>query len=156
MGRSEEGDADLRQHEAMTEGLHQLAVIGAKKSAHRWWAFEGSTKVDCFIETDKVRIYVEGKRTEPLSSATAWFPLRNQFVRNLEAAHEHAAGKNFACVVMSESPIEVTSDQIAEGLPHLTPDEREKLLRHYLGNITWSKACDATGVCFADLPDTCS
>jgi len=154
MGKAEDSDPDSRRRDAMTEGLRQLATVGARGSALRWWAFEGSTKVDCYIDTERVRLYVEGKRTEPLSSATAWFPARNQFVRNLEAAREHAAGKNFACLLMSEAPVTITSAQIADGLPHFTPIERENLLQHYLGNVTWRQACNATGVCFSALPDT--
>jgi hypothetical protein len=156
MGKAEDGDPDSRKREAMSEGLRQLATVGARGSAHRWWAFEGSTKVDCFIETERVRLYVEGKRTEPLSSAINWFPERNQFARNLEAAREHAVGKNFACLLMSEAPVAVTNAQIADGLPHFTPIERENLLQHYLGNITWRQACNATGVAFSALPDTSS
>lgn len=148
-------DTEPGRNDAKAEGLRELATFGTKKSSRRWWAFEGSTKVDCYIETENLRLYIEGKRTEDLSKATDWFPVRNQFVRNLESAREHAEGKPFACLLMSESPIMVTPDQIAAGLPHLTPAERQELMRHFLGNITWEEACKATGACFADLPDTC-
>jgi hypothetical protein len=50
-------------------------------SARRaWWAFEGWTSVDCWLETDQLVVFIEGKRTEPISAATSWFPVRNQVV----------------------------------------------------------------------------
>ena len=155
MGLAENGPIG-KQKQAIAAGLEQLALKGVKGSSMKWWAFEGRTKVDCYIETERLRLYVEGKRTEALSSATAWYPARNQFVRNLEAAREHAGDVPFACIMMSESPICVNQAQLDAGLPHLAPHERVGLLRRYLGNVTWGRACALTKVSFAELPDTCA
>jgi hypothetical protein len=154
IGQTGNGDVASRQREVIELGLDELAEAGPNRSARVWWAFEGSTSVDCYIKTEKFNLYVEGKRTESLSKTIDWFPTRNQFVRNLESAREHSGCEPFACILMSESPITVTPDRIAAGLPHLTLLERDELLKHYLGNITWKEACDVTGVCFEDLPDT--
>lgn len=146
----------LEKTEAMREGLRLLNEFGSRRARQQWWSFEGETHVDYFIATDRgLQLYVEGKRTESLSSSTAWFPQRNQFVRNIEAAREDAGGALFACLLMSEVEIEVPPNSIASGLPHLDPSERRDLLQHYVGNVTWQRACEITGIPFADLPDVC-
>jgi hypothetical protein len=38
--------------------------------------------------------------------------------------------------------------------PHLAASERQELHAHYLGNITWRQACDATGLDIASLPNS--
>ncbi len=147
----------LDRTEAIREGLRLLNEFGAGGARQQWWAFEGQTHVDFFIETDRgFRIYVEGKRTEALSSSTAWFPWRNQFVRNIEAAREDANGAPFAFLLMSEIEMKIPLDAVGDGLPHLETGERRDLLRHYIGNITWKRACDLPGFPYVDLPDTCA
>ena len=147
----------VEREEAIAEALNQLAVCGASGSSKKWWAFEGRTAVDCYLATDRMRIYVEGKRTDILSPATDWYPLRNQLFRNLESAAQDAAGVPFVCLVMAEDklPQQATSTQVQrDSLPHLTQAERLSLMRHFLGTITWRDACKATGVDYDSLPDT--
>jgi hypothetical protein len=55
-----------------------------------WWRFEGTSMIDRILMTERLVVTVEGKRTEPLSSATDWYPARSQLVRNLEAAKQRA------------------------------------------------------------------
>jgi hypothetical protein len=73
-----------------TRALADLEEHGPIGSRRRWWAFEGHTEVDCWLETDRLLLFVEGKRSEPLSPSTDWFPERNQLVRNLEVVGELA------------------------------------------------------------------
>jgi hypothetical protein len=48
---------------------------------------------------------IEGKRTEPISDSTDWFPGRNQIIRNLEVAQALVdSRKNFAVLVCTETP----------------------------------------------------
>ena len=91
---------------------------------------------------------------ESFSKGTLWYPQRYQFVRNLEAALEHSAGRPFACLLITEVPISLSSEDIAAGLPHLTTIKRGNLLRGYLGNVTWKDACVAARIDFSSLPDT--
>jgi len=72
-------------------------------SERGWWRFEGSSFIDCVLATDRLVVTVEGKRTEPLSAATDWYPQRSQIVRNLEAARQIAKGRRWATVVISET-----------------------------------------------------
>jgi hypothetical protein len=38
----------------------------------------GHTEVDCWLETERLLLFVEGKRSESLSASTHWYPKRNQ------------------------------------------------------------------------------
>jgi hypothetical protein len=143
--------------EAMAEALRQLAVCGASGSGRKWWAFEGRTAVDCYLATDRLRIYIEGKRTDILSPTTDWYPLRNQLMRNIESASQDAAGVPFVCVVMAENklPARATShEMMRNSWHHLAQKDRESLMRHFLGTITWRDACKVTDVDYDKLPDT--
>jgi hypothetical protein len=84
------------------QALTQLKKAGPSKSQRRWWAFEGFTSVDCLLETETLLLLIEGKRTEPVSNSTNWFPARNQIIRNLEVAQTLAAGRQFAVLLCSE------------------------------------------------------
>ncbi|MCW2984209.1 MAG: hypothetical protein JWR63_1779 [Conexibacter sp.] len=115
--------------------------------------------LDCLLMTDKLVVTVEGKRTEPLSATTEWYPTRSQLVRNLEAARYLADGRAWASVLISETSDAGGTDAardtcLTASAPHLDASEREELLAHYLGNITWQQACTATGIPFASLPET--
>ena len=147
------GDGEMER--AMKTALAGLRERGAAGSRRRWWSFEGFTSVDCCLETDRLVLFVEGKRTEPLAVATEWYPWRSQLLRNLETAAELAHGKQFAVLVLAEQRLPDLSPQdIAAGLPHLRRAERASLLGHYLGCLLWPEACEATGISYASLPYT--
>jgi hypothetical protein len=59
------------QSKVQEEALAELDRLGCKVSKRKWWAFEGFTEVDCFLETDQMLLLIEGKRTETLSGSTA-------------------------------------------------------------------------------------
>jgi len=87
------------QHEA-------LALIEQRPpSATGWWRFEGSSLIDCVIATDRLVITVEGKRNEPTSPATDWYPQRSQLVRNLEAASQLADGRAWGTLLLTEEAL---------------------------------------------------
>src|SRR5439155_580769 len=56
--------------EAQREGQRQLEQRGADHSAHQWWAFEGFTHIDCCLMTENCVLFIEGKRTEVVSTST--------------------------------------------------------------------------------------
>jgi hypothetical protein len=121
------------------EALKELATFGAAKSRRKWWAFEGFTSVDCWLETENLLLLIEGKRTDAISASTKWFPTRNQIVRILEGAQMRSNGrKNFAVLVCAESLIELPGEAWVGSLPHLSSTEIDKLKSHYLGSCTWS------------------
>ncbi len=135
------------------------AIDTQPATTRAWWRFEGSSWIDCVIATDRLVLTIEGKRTEPLSVATHWYPRRSQLVRNLEAAAQIAHGRAWATLLLSEVPaiggqrseLAATLDDAA---PHLEEPCRAALQHAYLGNLTWQAACDAIGISYDDLPDT--
>ena len=146
-------DGDSAREEAQASALRALDRNGPEKSKRRWWAFEGFTEVDCCLETDKVVLLIEGKRTEGLSPSTAWYSGRNQLHRNLEAARDLAAGREFGVFVIGEEEIpEAALGSSEAGLPHLSSTERAELMSHFLGTLTWSQVCDITGIDYTSLP----
>lgn len=138
------------------EAQHLIEKAGAAKSRKKWWAFEGFTSVDCWLETDNLILLIEGKRKEPLSKSTDWYPSRNQLIRNLEAVSEFAGGKAFGVLLIVElrSDIPQVSELLVSSLPHFGDGGRAALAMHYLGATTWLEVCDATGLDFSKLPDT--
>jgi hypothetical protein len=143
------------QSRVQEEALAELDRLGCTGSKRKWWAFEGFTEVDCFLETNQMLLLIEGKRTETLSGSTAWYPGRNQLLRNLETAQALAGEKSFAVIVATEELIEPISEvEIGSSLPHFSSVEREDLMKHYLGCVTWENICEATGLDFTQLPNT--
>jgi hypothetical protein len=157
-GESERRILEIRRsdrQEAIQKALAKLAVHGAAGSFRQWWAFEGRTAVACFLPAKRLRVYVEGKRTDVLSPSTDWYPCRNQLTRNLESAREDANGVPFACLVIAEQRLPANMEVIIDsGLPHFTQRERQDLFHHFLGSITWREAAEATRIAYDDLPDT--
>jgi hypothetical protein len=142
--------------DAIRIGLDRLNHFGMKgtRSEPAWWLFEGCTKVDCCLSTERVVLFVEGKRTETLSKSTNWYPARNQLVRNLEAIGEIACGRACGVLLVGEEMVDELDDAIYEqSLPHLTDDDRAEVRGRYLGQITWALLCESVGVPFDELPD---
>jgi hypothetical protein len=132
-------------HVTRTNALDALAVNGPDGSRRNWWAFEGFTSVDCVLETDRLLVFVEGKRKEAISAATDWYPKRNQIVRNVEVASCAAkeSGKDFGVILCAETHVELPERAFKEGLPHLSESEQQALRTHYWGCITWQQIVDA-------------
>jgi hypothetical protein len=127
--------------------------------ARGWWRFEGTSMLDCVLMTDQLVVTIEGKRREPLSHTTDWYPRRSQLVRNLEAAKQPPAADAGPSLLLCEKLVAGASDAeleaiLPESAPHLDASERDELHRAYLGNMTWEQACLATGVEYRSLPET--
>jgi hypothetical protein len=118
-----------------------------------WWLLEGRSMIDCALVTDRMVLFIEGKRTEEGPSAgTVWAPNRNQVLRNLDCARAlaaHTGRPHYYCMLVVEeygSPddrrahqhqLVIDPDVVAKSLPHLSPQERDEALHHYLGVTTW-------------------
>lgn len=149
------GKSETEVSAAQQAARRELARCGAARSRRKWWAFEGYTSLDCCLETDRLVLAIEGKRTDVLSRSIDWYSHRNQLVRNLEVTQQAAQGKDFALIVIAEEEMEPATDAMFEmGLPHLGQDNREGLRRHYLGCALWRDVCQATGIPYNSLPDT--
>jgi hypothetical protein len=149
-----DGEPDERAA-AQRHAHAELDRCGPEGSRRKWWAFEGHTEVDCWLETDRLLLFVEGKRTEPLSASTHWYPARNQLVRNLEVVGELAQGRAAAVLLVSERAVpELTASDLAASTPHLDAGARAQLQERYLGQITWAALCERLDIDFAALPET--
>jgi hypothetical protein len=137
------------------EGLAELRARGPQavgKIPRPWWAFEGNTEADCFLETERLVLVVEGKRREQLSSSTDWYPARNQLVRNLEAVGDVAAGRIAAVLLVSEKPLALGARVFDLSLPHLDSDERAAVRNCFIGEVSWQALCDAVEIAYESLP----
>jgi hypothetical protein len=81
-------------------------------NAREWWRFEGESMLDCVLMSDRLVVTIEGKRTEPISATTEWYPKRSQLVRNIEAAKQLAHGRQWCSILISEQPIPEGSDGV--------------------------------------------
>jgi hypothetical protein len=143
------------QTAAQREALAELDKLGASGSARRWWAFEGFTKVDFCIQTDRLVVFVEGKRTEKLSASNDWFASRSQLVRNLEVIAEVAGARACGVILAVEHLLDdLEDDTLVDSTPHLTSEQRTAVRRRYLGQARWCDICDVCGLDFASLPTT--
>jgi hypothetical protein len=132
-----------RREAAQAEALAALDRLGAGASSRKWWAFEGFTHVDCCLESDTFLLFIEGKRTEPISPATRWFRQRNQIWRNVEAAQELAGERDFGVILAVEGNaqrlLEAALRTRDDSLPHLSGDQRQELEGHLLGSTIWAE-----------------
>ncbi len=144
-----------KQSVAQEEALTELEQKGARRAHGKWWSFEGTTSVDCFLETEHLILLIEGKRTEKLSASINWYLGRSQLIRNLEVAQELAGEKEFAVLVIAEDPIDPLSMEVIDvSLPHFSVEERQQLMQHYLGCLTWNQVCTSVNFPYENLPDT--
>lgn len=146
-----------QQHEARAAALAELDEFGGARSAGRWWAFEGFTKVDFCLQTEELVLFVEGKRKDQLTRSNDWYKQRNQLVRNMEVVGAVAGDRACGVVLCTEHPVpSLDQATLDSSTPHLRQDGREVLARRFLGQITWATLCQAVGIEFASLPDTAS
>ena len=128
----------------------------------KWWQFEGMTRVDCALFTESAMIFIEGKYTEKDESQDiTWYKGRNQILRNLDCAAEYSRNrgiKHFFVLMIVENEEQIKkssrimkSDIIKRSLPHYDEEERNELLKHYLGTTIWGKLRDEFNI----SPDYC-
>ena len=136
------GDPDVREA-AQKVAISELDRAGARGSGRKWWAFEGFTHTDCYLETDALLLIIEGKLTEVVSPSTRWYAERSQVWRNVEAAKELANGRAFGVIVAVERDEEAVLEDARRtrdvSLPHLSSEARDDVTRHLLGATTWAQ-----------------
>ena len=143
------------QQAAQGEALAELDRRSASRSARQWWAFEGVTKVDFCIQTERLVIFVEGKRTEKLTASNDWFAQRSQLVRNMEVVGAVAGDRPCGVLLAVEDPLPELDDQtLKESTPHLDADERAEVAARYLGQVLWRDLCGAVDIDYESLPYT--
>lgn len=135
--------------------LRRLNDNGPEGSRRAWWAFEGFTEVDCYLQTEQLILLVEGKRTETLSERVSWLRKRNQLVRNLEAAAALGSHAFVLLAVEHEAAFDLGS-LVDDACPHLGIDERTTVAERFIGQVTWAHLCRAAAVDLRSLPEAIS
>jgi hypothetical protein len=152
-----DSDSGPRREEAVRQALSELNAVGVEGAAFKWWAFEGFTSVDCCLETDRLVLFIEGKRLEPPAATVSWITPRHQIARNLEVAAQYAARseRDFAVLLVGpDGCSDVTAVDLKPSWPHLDERSRDELLARFLGITSWRELCRVTGLAYDELPIT--
>lgn len=137
----------------LSEAIQSINIC-KKIPAKTWWRLEGVSKVDCALLANDTVVFIEGKRTEfGASKNIAWYPHRNQVLRNLdcvaEYANRHQLPNYYVMLVVEkrltetdlarQQEIDLITDQetVNRSLPHLSSEQQTEMLTHYLGVTTW-------------------
>lgn len=109
---------------------------------------ETATHADCLVETERVVMWIEGKRNDWLDPSTTWDVTRDQLARNIEAAWLYATkrGKDCCVVICHETELRHHERALIDGyrdgtwqagLPHVSEQERTAFADR-IGTLTWS------------------
>lgn len=120
-----------------------IAGINSGNWKGKWYALEGDSSPDAFLETDQLVLVIEGKRTEKsCTTKTKWMSRRSQLLRHMDAAFEIAGSRQVLGLLIVEgadpaplqpSPfwlkqvdIQVSSNMLDRSLPHRADAERDR------------------------------
>lgn len=124
-----------------------------------WYVLEGESSPDACVETDRILLVVEGKRTErQATSVTTWMGNRSQMLRHMDAAFDIAGRRRVLGLEIVEGPGDadaeipsaywldeakkLRSDKVlAASLPHRDVAVRGQLRDGFLGVTSWQRVC---------------
>ena len=142
----------LLRHDQDTVSLaYDLINMGRRRG---WFALEGYSRPDVYIETNKFILVVEGKRSErTLTDSTTYFSKgRDQLIRHMDSALNVAGNKNVFGIIIYENGAQypvLDMDLLDSSLPHRSVKEREMIKNHYLNPITWQDIGGKFGICYS-------
>jgi hypothetical protein len=85
----------LLEHDAATLDKALRLLSREPVSARGWYVLEGVTRPDVYLESEKVIVVIEGKRTESgPTTDTTWMRIRHQMLRHLDCAWECRKGRD--------------------------------------------------------------
>jgi hypothetical protein len=151
-----------RDEDIQTKAISELEKCSSLPKSS-WWRFEGVTYVDCALLTNSTVVFIEGKWTEVgASKEVLWYDKRNQVLRNLDCAVTYAQQKGlqnyFVIMVVERELVEhdparrkdidaIMSPKTVKGsFPHLTDEERNEIMTHYLGTTSWEEIIEHFGL----------
>ena len=122
-----------------------------------WFALEGYTRPDVYIETNQFILLVEGKRTESnLTDSTTFFCNgRDQLIRHMDAALELAGSRVVLGLIIYEEDApyvpSISNEMIEESLPHRTQTDRDRIRRGWLSPMTWQELGSRFDISYPDV-----
>ncbi len=162
----------LLKHDAATIDKALRLLSREQVSARGWYVLEGVTRPDVYLESEKVIVVIEGKRTEPSPTTyTTWMANRHQMLRHLDCAWECRKGRDVLGFFIVEgeggasavgvpplwqaaAEMTVRRDVLEASLPHRNETERAAISRGFLGATTWQRVCREFDISWAELPDS--
>jgi hypothetical protein len=150
-----------RDRETVDEALGKLRSLreAGKNPGKEWFALEGPSRPDALLETDRLVICVEGKRTEEsCTTITKFMACRSQLVRHMDAAMDAYLGKQVLGLLIVEGPggrdavapseywkaqcrAQYAEAMLRDSLPHRTPEQRQAIGDGIIGVTTWQAVC---------------
>lgn len=136
-----------------------LKLLDGPRRRRAWYILEGESCPDAFLETDKVVLVIEGKRTErKLTTTTTWMAKRSQIIRHMDAAYEIRGARKVLGLTIVEgeggseavTPTQYWLDQadeqvaprvLAGSLPRRSPRLHSEIAGGFLGVATWQRVC---------------
>jgi hypothetical protein len=140
------------------ESLRSLQQTG-KRPGKVWFALESPSRPDALLETEKLVLCVEGKRTEDrCTTKTKFMACRSQLVRHMDAAMEAYPNKRVLGLLIVEGlggreavtpsafwqaqcRAQYADAMLRESLPHRTPEQRQAIGDGIIGVTTWQAVC---------------
>lgn len=143
-----------RDPATVQEALH---LLDGSLPRRAWYVLEGRSQPDACLETDRVLVVFEGKRTErKATTTTTWMPKRSQMVRHMDAAWEVRGQRRVLGLMIVEgvdpdgapaahwlrdAEAQFSEDMLTSSLPHRRPEERAAIAAGFLGLTTWQRVC---------------
>lgn len=138
------------------------------KVSKKWFILEGKSQPDVYIETEKLIVVIEGKRTERKSTtSTQWMDVRHQMLRHIDAAWELKGSRDlYGFFIVESNELEenfnkwieysetTINDYVLEkSLPHRSEKQRKSISEAFLGVTSWSRVCNELNINYDSLPN---
>ena len=148
-----------------------LAAIRQGVSGRRWHNLEGESRPDAYLETERIVLVVEGKRTErSCTSKTKWMPVRSQLIRHMDAATDISGDRTVLGLLivegeaggsalepspywLNQSAAQYTDHMLRASLPHRSAADRTRIADGVLGVTTWQGVCRTFALPWPPVPD---
>ena len=147
-----------------------LDLLHRGRTTRGWHVLEGRSAPDAFLETDRIVLVVEGKRTErACTTTTTWMKDRSQLLRHMDAASEISNGRPVLGLLVVEGDgaggftpsshwveqvdMQLSPKMVDRSLPHRAPHEGRTLAQGVLGVVTWQRVCRDFGIAWPPVAD---
>ena len=104
VGETKEKRERLAARDPRTIG-EALQLLEQGYKPRKWYVLEGQSQPDACLETERLILVIEGKRTERESTTTTtWMKRRSRILRHMDAARELPGNKKTLGLMIVEGP----------------------------------------------------